>query len=65
MAVTQNHKMHLNEEVGRGQGYLARKDIIRAANRALRWVRSTRNQGFAPPRHIAQKMLLIGVTSNA
>ena len=61
MTVTQNHKLRLKEKVGRGQGYMTREDIIRAASRALRWVRQPRNQGRKPPGHIAQKMLLIGV----
>ncbi len=63
MTVTQNHKMHLKADVGKGQGYLTREDVIRAANRALRWVRQPRNLGRKPPRHIAQKMLLIGVSN--
>ncbi len=65
MTTTQNHKFHLKEDVGSAQGYLTRKGIIRAANRAMRWVRQPRNRGHNPPGHIAQKMLLIGVTTNA
>ncbi len=64
MAVTQSHKLQLNADVGKAQGYLGREAIIRAANRALRWARQPRNQGLKPPRHIADKMLLIKVTAN-
>ncbi len=60
---TQTHKMQLKADVGRAQLYLGHVDIIRAANRAMRWVRQPRNQGHKPPHHIAQKMLLIGVTN--
>ncbi len=63
MTTTQNHKLHLQAEVGKAQGYDSREAIIRAANRALRWVRQPRNQGRKPPRHIANKMLLIGVSN--
>lgn len=63
MAVTQNHKLQLQAEVGKAQGYGSREAIIRAANRALRWVRQPRNLGRKPPRHIANKMLLIGVSN--
>ena len=65
MSATQSHKLHLNEAAGTGQGYPNRPTIIRAANRALRWARQPRNQGHQPPRHIADKMLLIGVTNDA
>lgn len=65
MTPPQTHKLHLNEAAGTGQGYPNRPAIIRAANRALRWVRQPRNQGQKPPRHIANKMLLIGVTNDA
>ena len=54
-------KLQLRAEVGKEQGYGGHNDIIRAANRALRWVRQPRNQGRRPPRHIADKMLLVGV----
>ena len=59
------HKVHLNEAAGTGQGYPNRTAIICAANRAMRWVRQPRNQGHKPPRHIADKMLLIRVTNDA
>jgi hypothetical protein len=61
----QTHKLQLKTDEGNAQGYLRREDIIRAANRALRWVRQPRNQGRKPPSHIAAKMLLIEVTSHA
>ena len=64
MPATQSHKLRLRNDVGKGQRYLTRQDIIRAANRALRWVRQPRNQGYNPPRHIADKMLLIEVSTN-
>ena len=64
MTVTQSHNLKLRPDVGKGQGYLTRQDIVRAANRALRWVRQPRNQGYNPPRHIADKMLLIEVSTN-
>lgn len=54
-------KLQLRNEVGREQGYGTHDAILRAANRALRWVRQPRNQGRRPPGHIANKMLLIGV----
>ena len=54
-------KLQLHAKVGKEQGYGGHDAIIRAANRALRWVRQPRNQGRRPPRHIADKMLLIGV----
>ncbi len=65
MTATQTHKLQLNADVGKAQGYLGREDIVRAAKRALRWVRQSRNQGRQPPRHIAAKMLLIKVTADA
>ena len=65
MTATQTHKLQLNAEVGKAQGYLRREDIVRAAKRALRWVNRPRNQGHKPPRHIADKMLLIKVTADA
>ena len=64
MTVTQSHKLQLNIDVGNAQGYPNLESIIRAANRALRWVRQPRNQGYKPPSHIAQKMRLIKVTTN-
>jgi len=54
-------KLQLHSDVGTKQGYGTHNDILRAANRALRWVRQPRNQGRRPPNHIANKMLLIGV----
>ncbi len=63
MPASQTHNLHLNAKVGKAQGYLTREDIVRAAGRALRWVRQPRNQGRKPPGHIAQKMLLIGVSN--
>ncbi len=54
-------KLQLLNNVGTEQGYGTPTDILRAANRALRWVRQPRNQGHRPPNHIANKMLLIGV----
>lgn len=63
MPTTQTHKLQLKSDVGRAQGYNTRAAIICAANRALRWVRQPRNQGLTPPRHIADKMLLVGVTN--
>lgn len=54
-------KLQLRNEVGRKQGYGTHDDILRAANRALRWVRQPCNKGRCPPGHIANKMLLIGV----
>ncbi len=63
MATTQSHKLQLQTEVGKAQRYGSREAIISAANRALRWVRQPRNQGRKPPRHIANKMMLIGVSN--
>ena len=54
-------KLQLRSDVGKEQGYGTHVAILRAANRALRWVRQPRNQGRCPPGHIAKKMLLIGV----
>ncbi len=56
-------KLQLFANVGDEQGYGGKDAIIRAANRALRWVLQPRNQGRRPPGHIASKMLLIGVTN--
>ena len=62
---TTKHNLKLNVDVGHAQGYRGRGDMVRAARRALRWVHQVRNQGLTPPRHIAAKMLLIKVTSDA
>ena len=56
-------KLQLRGDVGTKQGYGTPNAILRAANRALRWVRQPRNQGQRPPNHIANKMLLIGVSN--
>lgn len=58
-----NPKLQLRSDVGKEQGYGTHYDILRAANRSLRWVRSPRNKGRRPPGHIAKKMLLIGVSN--
>lgn len=46
---------------GKRQGYTDPKALAKAANRALRWVRSPRNKGAKAPRHISTKMRLITV----
>lgn len=51
----------LNLDVGKQQGYINEVAIARAANRALRWLRSTKSASEKPPGHIRKKLLLIGV----
>ncbi len=51
----------LKLDVGKQQGYGKEKYIVRAANRALRWLQNPKNASQKPPRHIREKLLLIGV----
>lgn len=37
---------------------------VRAAKRAMRWLRAPRNRGARPPGHIAQKMRLMKVVNH-
>lgn len=51
----------LKLDIGKQQGYRTEKCVVRAANRALRWLQNPKNARQKPPRHIREKLLLIGV----
>lgn len=54
-------QVFLNAAEARRQGYHGLDLALRAANRAVRWMRSPRNQRAVPPGHIRQKMRLMEV----